>query len=443
MRAAGVVVVLAMIAGSSCQADECQSFSASTMKANGTVAAAKWRLDYPPVRPNPNDPQPWETVDFRAKPADYMNAVLSTAKTSFKIADRKLVGTGQEEWWISQWLDYGNSGREPLMGLTKERGPDPGDLSKTNTRGSQVCAVGFYNRPGAAVFGEVFAEPCNPSFPVAMKFPNDTVSVKFLFTDASPDEVAYLQGAPEYDAFIDSLGAGSGGQDPSTRTIRSVRLLQVDISVKDSAKTGRSLDTGWVFGTFVWRGPAKGDALFDNLVPVSLQWGNDPGVYDGAIRESWINPDLRNVTYGWDQRLTMGFMGRANGPADNIRSSCLSCHSAARTPRASIGLLDSRFNMDDVANPAKVKAHIDTWFQNIKGSQLFQPSEPAASTLDYSLQLEAAAFRICLACQIGDLRGPTPALCRSSGFYNRPVCNAPLEVSVRKQLLGLVPPPRQ
>jgi hypothetical protein len=159
-----------------------------------------------PVRPNPGDPQPWESIDFRAKPADYMNAVLSTAKTSFKIADRKLVGTGQEEWWISQWLDYGNSGREPLMGLTKERGPDPGDLSKTNTPGSQVWAVGFYNRPGAAVFGEVFAEPCNPSFPVAMKFPNDTVSVKFLFTDASPDEVAYLQGAPEYDAFIDNLG---------------------------------------------------------------------------------------------------------------------------------------------------------------------------------------------------------------------------------------------
>ncbi|MBR0719040.1 hypothetical protein [Bradyrhizobium liaoningense] len=441
MRAAGGVVILAMIAGSSCRADECQSFSASTMKANGAVAVAKWRTDYPSMRPNPSAQQPWESIKFREAPADYMNAVLGTAKTSFKIVDRKLVGTGQEEWYISQWLDYGNSGREPLMGLTKERSPDAKDLSKTSGDKYQVWAVGFYNKPGAAVFGEVFAEPCNPSFPVAIKFPNDTASVKFLFTDASPDEVTYLQGAPEYDAFIDPVPTGSGptGHPADTRSIRTLRLLQVDISVKDS----RSQETGWVFGTFVWRGPPKGDTLFDNLVPVSLQWGNDPGVYDGTIRQGWTNPDLRDVTYGWDERPTMGFMGRANGPADNIRSSCLSCHGAARTPRASIGLLGSGFKLSDLSDAAKVKAHVDTWFQNIKAGQLFQPFEPAASALDYSLQLEAAVSRMCQACQTGDLRGPTPNVCRSTGFYNRPVCNAPMEASARQRLLGLVPPPRQ
>ncbi|MBR0825718.1 hypothetical protein JQ596_09225 [Bradyrhizobium manausense] len=439
MRAAGVVVILAMIAGSSCRADECQSFSASTMKANGAVAVAKWRTDYPSMRPNPGDSQPWEAIDFRAKPADYMNAVLGTAKTSFKIVDRKLVGTGQEEWYISQWLDYGNSGREPLMGLTKERSPDAGDLSKTNTRGSQVWAVGFYNKPGAAVFGEIFSDPCNPSLPVALKFPNDTVSVKFLFTDAKPEEVTYLQGAPEYDAFIDPPNPGAA----NTRVIRTLRLLQVDISVKDSANPRRAQETGWVFGTFVWLGPPKGDTLFDNLVPVSLQWGNDPGVYDTTISQGWTNPDLRGVTYGWDERPTMGFNGRANGPADNIRSSCLSCHGAARTPRASIGLLGSSFKMSDLSDAAKVKAHVDTWFQNIKAGQLFQSFEPAVSALDYSLQLEAAVLRMCQACQFGDLRGPTPNVCRSGGFYNRPVCNAPIEASVRERLLSLVPPPRQ
>ena len=198
-----------------------------------------------------------------------------------------------------------------------------------------------------------------------------------------------------------------------------------------------------MFGTFVWRGPPTGDKLFDNLVPVSLQWGNDPGVYNNAIREGWTNPDLLGVTYGWDERPTMGFNGRANGPADNIRSSCLSCHGAARTPRASIGLLGSSFKMADITDPMKVKAHVDTWFQNIKAGQLFQSFEPAASALDYSLQLEAAVVRMCQACQFGDLRGPTPNVCRSTGFYNRPVCNAPVETSVRERLLSLVPPPRQ
>jgi hypothetical protein len=259
-----------------------------------------------------------------------------------------------------------------------------------------------------------------------------------LFTDASSDDVTYLKDAPEYEAYIDPPGSGSSRRPANERKARSIRLLQVDIAVKDA----RSRETGWVFGTFVWKGPPKGDRLFDNLVPVSLQWGNDSGVYDASIQQSWINNELRGVTYGWRSRPTMGFMGRANGPADNIRSSCLSCHAAARTPRASIGILDSRFDMTRLYDAALVKSHIDTWFQNTKGGQLFQPFEPAVSALDYSLQLEAAMFRMCVACEAGDLRGSTPDICRRSGFYNRPVCSAPM-TGGRKQVLQSMPPPRQ
>jgi hypothetical protein len=436
MRAATVAFILIAFASLPTFAETCPNFSASTLNANGVVPA-KWRTDYPIERPNPNDNQPWEAIDFRTKPIEYMNAVLANPRTAFRIDGRKLVGTGQEEWWVSEWLDYGTSGREPMMGLTKERGPDRHDLSPTNQGGYQVWAVGFYNRPGAAVLGEVFAEPCNPSLPVAVKFPADTVSIKFLFTDASTDEVTYLKDAPEYDAFIDPSGSGAESHPAEKRSSRPIRLLQVDISVKDTG----SRETGWVFGTFVWRGPPKGDKLFDNLVPVSLQWGNDPKVFDRSIGESWVNPELESITYGWNERPTMGFLGRANGPADNIRSSCLSCHAAARTPRASIGLL-GRFNMNDLGDIGKVKAHVETWFQNIKPGQLFQPSEPAVSALDFSLQLEAAMFRICRACAVGDLRGQTPAVCRSSGFYNRPVCNAPL-AGPQRILLEAMPPPRQ
>ena len=438
MKSVMLALIAAIVTCSFAHAKSCQNFSASTTKANG-VPAAQWRTDYPTQYPDARDKQAWEFFDFHTQPVDYMNAVLKDARTSFRIADRKLVGTGQESWWISEWLDYGNSGREPLMGLTKERGPDPGDLSKTSGGGYQVWAVGFYNRSGAAVLGDVFAEPCNPALPVAIKFPADTASVKFLFTDASTNEVTYLQDAPEYDAYIDPSGSGVVGHPAKERSSRPMRLLQVDISVKDT----RSSETGWVFGTFAWIGPPKGDKLFDNLVPVSLQWGNDPKVYDASVQQSWINPELRLVTYGWDKRPTMGFLGRANGPADNIRSSCLSCHAAARTPRASIGILDNRFDMNDVTDPTKVKAHIDTWFQNIKGSQLFQPFEPAVSALDYSLQLEAAMFRMCTACQTGDLQGSTPNVCRTSGFYNRATCSAPIEEGPLRRALEMMPPSRQ
>ncbi len=320
---------------------------------------------------------------------------FSTAKGQFRRDDRKLVGVGSEKWWISLWLDYTTSGREPYMGLTKERGPDPGDLSETNSDGYQVWAVGFYNERGASLLHTVFAQPCAPVVPSSLNFPEGSVSIKFLFTDASTDEVTYLKEAPEYDANIDAPGSGSSSRPVISRSKTTVRLLQVDISVKDSGAS----ETGWVFGTFGWVGPPKGDGLFDNLVPVSLQWGNDPHVYDTAITQSWINPSLRMVMYGWGKRPSLGFNGRANGPADNIRSSCLSCHAAARTPRSPKGLLGSSFDMRDVGDLAKVKPHVDLWFDNLKSGDLFDSSAPAVSALDYSLQLEAALFRLCRACR--------------------------------------------
>ncbi|TCM76622.1 hypothetical protein [Rhizobium sp. BK068] len=439
MRIAFVSLALLLFSTSIAAAESCPAFKASTMVVTG-IDPVHWRTDYPRNFPNPRDDQPWESIKFRNEPTKYMQAVLDTARPFFKNTDGRLTGTGSEPWWISEWLDYGTSGREALMGLTKERGPKAGDLSETSTDGAQVWAVGFYNTSGAAVFGEIFAEPCNPSLPVNLKFPDDTASIKFLFTDASTDEVPYLKDAPVYNALIDPLGSSSQSLPVGQRTKRPLRLLQVDIAVKDS----RSFETGWVFGTFVWRGPPKGDQLFDNLVPVSLQWGNDPGVYDDqSIKQSWVNADLNGVTFGWAKRPSMGFMGRANGPADNVRSSCLSCHSAARSPRASIGLLGSSFNMEHLDDTQAVKRHVDIWFQNIKSGQLFQPTEPAAATLDYSLQLEAAAFRVCSACEAGDLTGPTPSICRSTGFYNRPKCSSSDTATPVKRLLQSMAPPRQ
>jgi hypothetical protein len=374
-----------------------------------------------------------------------MLSVLETVKPHFKRDGRKLVSTGQEDWWISLWLDYTTSGREPFMGLTKERGPDPGDLSPTNRDGYQVWAVGFYNAPGATVLANVFADPCSPSVPQSVNFPEGSVSVKFLFTDASEDEVTYLRDAPQYDANIDRAGSGSQSRPAADRGRRTVRLLQVDISVKDK----NAPDTAWVFGTFGWLGPTQGDGLFDNLVPVSLQWGNDPGTYNTSIAESWINPNLRNVMYGWTKRPTLGFNGRANGPADNVRSSCLSCHAASRIPRSSKGLLGSRFDMEnDITDQNKVRNHVDVWFINLKGGDLFDPAQSAVSALDYSLQIEAAIFRMCRACKNGDLTGQTPGVCRAARLHDEPLCRAPVNIvdaasAALKRSMEEEPPARQ
>jgi hypothetical protein len=329
-------------------------------------------------------------------------------------------------------MDYDRAGREPHIGLTKERGPRAGDLSPASIAGPQVWAVGFYNEPGAVIFGRIFSDPCNPSVPDKVLFPERTAAIKFLFTDANLDsfvgQVSYLNGAPTYTALIDPERV-NGGAPVQNRAARQVQLLQVDIAVKDA----RATKSGWVFGTFAWIGPLKGDGLFDNLVPVSLQWANDAGNYSDEIGESWINPAVDGVMFGWAERPSLGFMGRANGPADNIRSSCLSCHAAARAPRSARGILGSGFDLADLADSAKVKAHVDTWFQDIPAGEVFDPGNPdAVAALGYSLQLESALYRMCSACGDGAMIGNTPAICKSAKFYSAPTCRSVSLMSVIK-----------
>ena len=381
------------------------------------VESAAWRIDFPTIDGLAIE-EPWKTIDFVDDPRAYMYAVLETAKPDFARVGPRLIGTGSEDWWIVPWMDYTGFGREPLMGLTKERGPVPGDLSSSSTGSHQVWAVGFYNAPGATVVGEIFEDPCDPSYPNIVRFPEGTVSIKFLFTDAPVEQVTYLAGAPVYHAYMDPPGQRVRPQD---RVLREVRLLQMDIAVRDS----RADPVGWVFGTFAWIGLPRGDALFDNLEPVSLQWGDDPGVTSPRrIRETWTNPLLEGVLYGWPERPTLGFHGRANGPADNIRSSCLSCHASARMPSVpGKRLLDARFHMViDLADRDRVQQHVDTWFLNLPAGELFAPDVPAVSVLDYSLQLDAAAFRMCLACRDGALTGPTPAVCQATKWFEEVQC---------------------
>jgi hypothetical protein len=406
------------------QADVCPKFTGSTMSVAGVEPAA-WRVDYPEMG-NFAVEEPWKAIDFVENPRAYMHAVLGTAKGDFERVGPRLVGSGSEDWWIVPWLDYTGFGREPLMGLTKERGPDPGDLSPSSTGNHQVWAVGFYNAPGAAIVGEIFENPCDPNYPANVRFPEGTVSIKFLFTDAPTDQVEYLANAPVFHAFLDPPNRSVQPQD---RIRREVRLLQVDIAVRDS----RADPVGWVFGTFAWIGLPRGDTLFDNLEPVALQWGDDPNVTSPSrIRETWINPLLEGVIYGWPERPMLGFHGRANGPADNVRSSCLSCHASARIPSApGKRLLNAQFHMIiDLADRDKVLEHVDTWFINLPSGELFAPEVPAVSALDYSLQLDAAAFRMCAACRDGRLTGATPRLCRAAKWFEESQCNPAMSLKV-------------
>ena len=138
-------------------------FTGSTAKnpATGVVDLA-WRTDYPATLPN--DPRPWEAVDFRVDWKGYMTAILGTIRASGLGIDANShlkMGPGPR-WWIARWMDYGPFGRERLNGLTKERSPSPKQLSPNSPGGRQVWAVGWYNAQGAFTLGQVFKQPCAP-----------------------------------------------------------------------------------------------------------------------------------------------------------------------------------------------------------------------------------------------------------------------------------------
>src|SRR5215217_4635500 len=403
-----------------------------------------WRRDLPQAAGDGahawdgKQPQDWEA---------YMAAFLSEVRAGgLTIENGKAAMKADAEWWTAPWMDYGDTGREKNLGLTKERKPGKGDLAPGSGTGRQVWAVGFYNREGARALGQVFSDPCNPQVPVSSwTMPEGAASFKLLFTTATGGDASYLTGSPEVLAFVD----GGAGQ----RTQQTLRLLQMDIAVRDS-----SSPSGWVMGTYIWQGPKKGDGLFDNLVPVGLMWGNDgaaaasPRDAMATLTETRLNPALAGVVWRgpgqtWDERPWPGFQGRLNGPADNMLSTCLSCHALAQWPRSkalSILPLGPKYTMATL-NDADVRADLARdYLRNVPGGTLTEPAEATptatwggARPLDYSLQLEAAFTRMCSACLDGALTGPTPAMCQIKGaanYVSTPNCKGgnPLRALIEK-----------
>jgi hypothetical protein len=151
-----------------------------------------------------------------------------------------------------------------------------------------------------------------------------------------------------------------------------VRLLQVDIAVRDS----RADDTtGWVFGTFVYNKDASGLAGYGSwgkLTPVGIMWGNDPDLLgeEGKLKETRVSkPGERLVTH-------LGWEGRLNGPVDNPNSSCLSCHGAGQDPMGGM-----------IPNTSSATS-LQRFFRNVPATVAFNSDlDTLHTSTDYSLQL--------------------------------------------------------
>jgi hypothetical protein len=265
--------------------------------------------------------------------------------------------------------------------LTREATAQPGQLAETQVDKFQTYAVGFYNELGAFTIGQVWGDHYNPD-PKKARFPVGTVVFKLLFTQATTGQVPFLHPPVEWLAYAEV------SDKDQRRTVQRVRLLQMDIMVRDE-RAAKINGTGWVFGTYCYNGKLDRKNPYENLVPVGLQWGDDPNVTANMVnpkpkktianpnlKETVINPsapsaDLPPQHLGWNSRL--------NGPADYYAASCMSCHSTAQYP------------VQAAQNPDFLKRKVEhgsqewmRWFRNLPCAEPF--SEKSNST-DFSLQL--------------------------------------------------------
>lgn len=336
--------------------------------------------DYPTTDPSPSLEQPWKAIDFHQQPAAYIQAVIDYCYEGNLEVEFRGQENATRKWYHAPWLHPGPNGREFTHGLTGERRSLTNELAATQSSSPHNFAVGLYNAGGGYAIGRVWADPNHPDASKAV-FPEGTVAFKLLFTMATKDQVPYLDGAPEWVADTDR------SNDANQIRNNKVRLLQVDIAVKDN----RSSEGGWVFGTFQFDNSVAAQTAWRRITPVTLMWGNDPTFtpanYDPAQghipQESWINSAAPVVVYrsGLPPSSTsppnvLGWAGRGNGPVDNPVSSCLSCHGVAERPKAK-NMIPPSNGQDQERLP---------WFRNLAPLEPFD-NDGQHTSLDFSLQL--------------------------------------------------------
>lgn len=375
--------------------------------------------DYPAEDPGPCPPEtcPWLAleVDFSATSptwespwTDYLQAIVDYVKEGQTLSrDGWNTTVGDEtRWFHVPWMAYDPKvGRELVHGFTNERTAYLSDFlgheagsgvhtlplrgGDTTEKQFESWAVGFYNPWGGYALGATWnaeGEPVmsgDPPRPAGLPFPEGTVVAKILFTTATPADVYYLRGSPEWTA---NRHVTVGGCERAPQT---VYLVQMDVAVVDERSPTR-----WVYGTFGYDGTLRGDTVWDRLVPLGLQWGNDPGSFP-AVPESESQPIHQSVLAPIDIYEHFGCNRRLAGPVDNKLSACLACHGGGYVaePAGSISTLGDNvppiFGFDGLCTEYN-EANAD-YFANVRYPEAYAGGGyPDTFSTDTSLQLQVA-----------------------------------------------------
>jgi len=364
----------------------------------------KLKADFPMEKPPAASMPAFMNIDFRTNPKDYIMAVRDYSFEG-NLPNWDPFANKTRQWYHIPWLHPNsttgyppNGGTEGFRGLIKEAPISPQQLSATQNGSYQVYAITLINEYAGYTMGQMWKDPENPNPGATDKrygggFPNGTVFAKLLFTDApeGTDQIDFLENPLSWNVYI------TENWNSSTRVVKKVNLLQMDIAVRDPRADGEG-QTGWVFGTFAYNGKLNNENKFMNLVPVGIMWGNDPTNKDNNVNpfppkpvEQIQNKNLKETVVFPSADLPpqhLGWNSRLNGPADLNTASCLSCHIAAEYPPAT-SLVAPGMVPDGGPTPPAQGGTDEwmLWFQNIPAGTSM--SKETYST-DFSFQVAIA-----------------------------------------------------
>lgn len=366
----------------------------------------KLSQDYPLTMPDDSELPEFLNIPFDEDEhwMEYINAVRDYSFEGMIEVDFVPQKSKVRNWYHMPWMHWGPQGSEGFHGLAKEAEIGPYQLGPNQTEEHQTYALGFYNEFAGYTLAQMWKDGDNPD-PYATQEPNGfpvgTVIFKLLFTDADESEVDYLVNPMTWDAYI--TPSWNDGLDTG-RIIKPMHLIQMDIMVRDPRAD--KYGTGWVFGTFCYNGKLndgkEGSMRAENLVPVGIQFGNDPQdttnfINPYPVTRTIINPNLKQTKINPDSTKLppqhLGWGGRLDGPVDLNTSSCMSCHATAEFPQVA-PLVPKEAFIGDTNALGQLTKLTDTqaeefkrYFENLRCAT---PYDETATSCDFSLQVSLA-----------------------------------------------------
>lgn len=387
--------------------------------------------DYPASAPAPQ--MPWRAAINNgpittANASAYAEALKKAVSGDMRVLlqDYPRWNAASRGWYNEPWL---GALREPIHGMyvgTEVLAPSLFKASGLK-RPITTYVLTYYDRTAAVTLNHVWgASAMTPSVTAqSTQFAEGAIVIKAAFITAGADVWPVMKGALPWPLFI-TTNATAKQPVPKTPVMTNTYLMQFDIIVKDSASAPK---TGWVFTTLVYdsRLPSTNGDVWDKMVVLGAQWGNDPQADNPAnskpaLVENWNDPKAPaygGETFGWGQRLSgpndgaMNDIAYASGatptPQKYVRngkdSSCMSCHSSAQwdlnnqklgmqsfllplsTARPALppGCTDPKAACANFLNsPPPGSALWMKWFQNREGTQ---PMDAGSVAADFDIVL--------------------------------------------------------